>query len=206
MSFIEKLRQQQAAEALRAQQIKDQQEATVKERQQRETAERERHAQRKKQAERFQGESGVSLAVKELGKFLATPTIPVVRQNFSVDYVVRGSSYGYVSSVESLPIPRNDPDSVFDIIEWDRKDHGSSKDKKWGYNTHHSKKLIAVEFCPNGTIVFHAGWASTNVPLERWRAKDREQIFDQALERAYRNPINHRYKIWHEPSSHGGGH
>lgn len=120
-----------------------------------------------------------------------------------------GSSSGPISG-ENLPISKKDPDSVFDTVQWDYKNHGSSKDKVWGSSyTHHSSKLIAVESCPDGTIVFHYnglfGATNTTIKLTRWRNKNKEEIFDKVLEKAYKNPLYQRYSIWHKPVHLGAG-
>lgn len=212
MTFIERLRQEQAAKALSEQRLKTQQEDREKERLQKEAVERERRAQRKQLAENFRKESEVGDAVAELGRFLATPTIPVGRQSFYdgihsgyTELVGRGSSSG-PTSVGDLPISQRDPDSVFDTVGWDYESHGFSKDKVMGSNSHHSKKYIAVESCPDGTIVFHGSWlGSTTIRVTDWRTNDRKQVFDKALEKAYKHPGIHRYSEWHQPVISGFG-
>lgn len=212
MGFIERLRQEQGASALREQQLKAQQEAQERERLQRQAAENERRAKRKEQAERFREESKVGNVVTELSNFLATPTIPVIRVStydgmYSeyTEFIGRGSSSG-PTSAGSLPVSQKDQDSVFDIVQWDAELNGHSKSKVLGSYSHYSTKYIAVESCPDGVIYLHGGWGgSTTIRATQWRTSDKEQIFDKALERAYKNPGIHRYKLWNKPIDSGFG-
>lgn len=180
MGFIERLRQELALEAQRveqkAAQEKADQEAKEKARLQAEVAERERRAPRRQQAAGFQAQSGVGAMVAELRAFLAIPA--------------RGGA--------SEDLVWIDPDSVFEWAQWDIKHCGNSGVKS-GWNEHFSEKYIAVETCPNGTIVFHGGWrSSTTIPLTKWRDnKNRELIFDKALEKAFKNPKIHRFSVYH---------
>lgn len=210
MGFIERLRQEEAAKALREQQrLRAQLEAEEKERLQRETAEKERRAQRRQQAERFREESGVGIAVAKLCEVLATPTIPIVHAGTASDwgqgpeyteYVGRGNSSG-PTSAGNLPISQKDSDSVFDIVLWDATSHNYAEAKRHGGFSHHSEKYIAVESCPDGTIVFHGGWfVSTTIRITEWRTNAKEQIFDKALEKAYTHPGVHGYSVRHVKS------
>lgn len=219
MSFVERLRQEDLAKAQSKQRLEAQQEAIKKERLKAEEAERERHAQRIQIAERFREESGVGNAVAKLIEYLSTPTIPVTRTSFSdgihdswIEYVGRGSSgirkktrlKGFLrigSTVTSysedyFPFSQRHPDSVFDTVHWDTADLGHSL---------HSEKYIAVETCPDGTIVFYAGWiGSTTIGLEKWRTGNKEQLFEKALEKAYKHPGINKYSVWHEPQPPSG--
>lgn len=196
MGFIESLRQQKEVEA-RATQQKAHELAMAKQaeeaaRQQREAQEEKFHNQRKQQAERFREESGVGAMVYELAKFMAPPTPP----SFGP---LDGRTVGYRSGSAGAEIYHNgflqdrrpaDPDSVFDTISWDKKSH-YKKD-------YESEKFISVETCPDGKIIFHAGWfGSTTIPLEKWRSNNRESIFDSALEKAYNHPGTNRYTSYH---------
>lgn len=163
--------------------------------------------------------------MEKLVKFLETPTIPVVRTSFSdglhsssTKYVGRGSrgirskytefvtSDGLHSTSYGFPFRQRDPDSAFGVVHWDTEDLGSSRAKVMGSDTHHSEKYIAVETCPDGTIVFHAGWfGGTTIRLAEWRAEDKGQLFGKALEKAYKHPGINRYSVWHKPVTPGFG-
>jgi len=204
MGFVEGLRHQLAAESLRKQQLITQREVKEREKLQREAIEQERRAQRRQQAEDFRKESTVDAVVAELGEFLATPTVPTTIRTTISDggdgyedgFTGRGSSSVGLGRVNLAP---KDPDSVFDSAEWDSKYTGSTHLKYEGGNdSHYSENSIAVETCPDGTIIFHAGWfGSTTIQVEKWRGNDRKNIFDKALERAYRNPGTNNYSIHH---------
>ncbi len=199
MGLVERLRREVAELQLR-QQLKDQPDAKREaEKFQKENIERERHAQREQQAENFRKESEVGDAVERLGFFLESTQ--VARFNFysqSTEFVRRGFSRG-PKSVVSLPISRRDPDSVFDTVEWDHKSDHSSYRKGGGYYSHDSNKYIAVESCPDGRIVFHAGWfGSTTLQLTKWRTQDKEQILDKALDKAFNHPGVNKSSLWHD--------
>ncbi len=214
MGFIERLRQEQTAKLLTEQQLKALQEVSEAEKLQREAVEKERRALRRQQAERFREESRVSDEVAKLGEFLAAPTIPVIRRGNITDggdgpeyteYVGRGS-YQPLSRAD-FPNSQKDPDSVFDTVRWDNKHAGYTHPKHGGSSySNYSEKCIAVESCPDGTIVFHGGfWASTTIRASEWRTKDKEQIFDKALEKAYKNPGVNLYSVSYEPARIGNG-
>lgn len=175
MGFIERLRQEEIA---KYQQINVQQEAQERDRLQREANECERRAQRKQQAEKIREESKVGEAVQALGEFLGC----------------RGSSSGPVSETD-LPISRIDPDSVLDLARWD-KDYlnGRTSVLYLSEATDCSETYIAAESCPDGTIVFHGNWlGSTTIRAKKWRSTEKEQIFDKALEKAFRHPRSYKY-------------
>lgn len=225
MGFIERLRQDEVVEALRKQQLRAQQEAKEAEKLQREAIEAKRRALRRQQAEKFQEESEVSLAVDELVKYLETPIIPIVHtgtydglDSSYTEYVGRGSrglhskytefitSDGQRSPSYGFPFHQRDPDSVFDTVHWDTESLGSSKARVRGSDSHYSEKYTAVETCPDGTIVFHASWlGSTTIKATEWRTKDKKQLFDKALEKAYKNPGVNKYSVWNKPVEYGVG-
>lgn len=179
MDFTERLRQE-TAEALNEQQLKAQQEAEEKERLESEAAiEKEQHSERRQQAEDFREESGVSVAIKKLGEFLK--------------YSGRGSSNTDLGNiVHYTPV---DPDSVFDSVEWDKEEkHHYSNSPGYGGSPSpfFSEKFFVVETCPDGRIMFGRG--RTTIQVEEWRSKKRD-IFDAALEEAFRNPYTNKYRI-----------
>lgn len=205
MGFVEGLKHQLAAEVLRKQQLITQQEAKERERLQRQAVEQERRAQRRQQAEDFRKESSVGAVVAELGGFLATPTIPITVRTTVSDggnaYEEGSTGRGFSSvGLGRINLVPKDPDSVFDSAEWDSKYIGFTHLKYGGGNdSHYSEKFIAVETCPDGRIIFHAGWlGSTTIRVGEWRGNDRKDIFDKALEKAYRNPGTNKYSI-HQP-------
>lgn len=190
MGFIEELRQKEVAEALRKQHLVAQQQAQEKERFQREVAEQERRAQRRQQAEKFRGESGISEVVVELGKFLETQK--------------RGHSYGLSYDNSYEPILK-DPDSLIDTASWDEVYRGTSQ-IGYTYYRNYSRKCIAVETCPDGNIVFHGGlFGSTTIRVTEWRSNEKEQLFDKALKKAYKHPENYRYSRQEPPGIVGNG-
>lgn len=212
MRFIERLKQEDAARVQREQQLEAQQEAAKMARIQKEADERERRAKRRQLAERFREESGVGNAVAKLGEYLSTPTIPITRSSFSdgihdswTDYIGRGSSSANTYAGD-LPIRQRDPDSTFDTATWDAKDLRRWKKGTGGSYEYFTEKYIAVETCPDGTIVFHASWSgSTTIETAKWRTGNKEQLFDKALEKAYNNPGDHQYTVWHEQQLTGFG-
>lgn len=173
MGFIERLEQE---ELTQRQQLKDRREAREREQLQREVDEKAHHAQRKQQAEKFWEESGVGVVVAKLDEFIAR--------------FKRRGSREKPTSVGDLPVSQRDPDSVLDIALWDGVyTSGSSEVRVLVNATHYSEKYIAVESCPDGTIVFHGNWrGSTTIRETEWRSEDKEQIFDRALEKAFKHP------------------
>ena len=197
MGFIERLEQE---EITKTQQLRVGQEAWERDRLQKEAIERGRRAVRKEQAEKFREESRVGVAVARLGEFLTRPTIPYQTyethdgfQDLVTKYRGRGFSKGPITSAGDLPVHQNDPDSVFDTAVWDAAYtkgfiFPTQTNKLYEANSY-SEKYIAVESCPDGAIVFHAGWlGSTTIRMQEWRTRDKEQLFDKALERAFKNP------------------
>lgn len=178
MGFIERLRQEDAVKALKAEQLKALQkareESLEREKRSRETTERERHAKRREQAENFRKESGTSLVIDKLAEYLRS-TESSIRRGEEVSYSPK------------------DPDSVDDKIKWGFEYHSYSRTYD-GYHNFEARswcdrKSIVVETCPDGTIVFHAGrGAASTIKLKEWRSPKKEQLFERALEKAFRNP------------------
>lgn len=197
MGFIERLEQE---EAIKAQQKSAQQETRERDRLQREANERERRAQRKQLAEKFREESKVGEVVEALGRFLAKPTIAYLTGGYrdgsweeKTEHKGRGSSSGPVSEID-LPVSRKDPDSVFDVARWDEVYlNGKTVVRFLSEANHRSEAYLAAESCPDGTIVFHGNClGSTMIRATEWRSKEKEQIFDKALEKAFRHPGCHK--------------
>lgn len=176
MRFIERLKEEEK-------QIKARQKAEEEEGLRRRVAEEERSKQRTKQAERFREESRVGLLVTELGKILKTSG------RLSRESRRQGGSKTDLGLATDL-INQRDPDSVFDLVAWDKKEGGR-------YNGY-AENYIVVESCPDGSIVFHGGWykssfESTTIQPTEWRTQNKEQIFNEALEKAFKNPVHFSY-------------
>lgn len=213
MGFIERLIQE---EATKAQQLSAQSEAQERERLQREVSEQGYKARRRKQAEDFHQESGVGAKVNELIEFLERSTIPVEARRehdgFYEDYIhyVGREHGGFPSDWEVdeifrfggrssecsprcyLPISiQKDPNSIANVVHWDYM-------KPKGYGTIKCLyKYLVVETNPDGVILFHGGFlGSTALQLFQWRTEYKEQIFDKALERAFKRPKLHKYSFY----------
>ncbi len=188
MGFIERLRQEKADEdarnALIEQGLKAQKEAYERSELEKWKVDRDNRERRRLMAVDFRKESGVSPLMDGLADFFGKQfTIPYSRteidpdgQTYQVNYFEsRGRR---VSEKEFKYKTPKDPDSVFDTVCWDTRNY------------------IAVESCPDGTIVFHGGWlGSTTIPVIEWRIPEKDQVFDKALERAYHNPAKGSFTV-----------
>lgn len=177
MNFIERLRQELVVEKQKEAQKTAQQEAIEKARFQKETDERERRVKRKEQSEKFREESGVSQVVDKLANFFSSQIREVIyiatdSDHHTYEYTRQERRGGRVRENEFAYIPcPGDSDSIYDVVHWD------------------GKKYIDVESCPDGTIVFHGDRkGSTTIRTTEWRNKEKEQLFDKALEKAYNSP------------------
>lgn len=195
MGFIERLRQERIAE-WGAIQERYSREAAAEQtdkvaREQRETQERELHAQRRQQAETYLQECGIEHLIAELGKIFGYTGNMGTRGWGRLDSGRLQSDW--FTAYNKVPDLATDTDSVsigflrevkkigsYDAEVRKRSDHGSRE--KWDI---FEGKYFAVENRPDGIVIFHAKRDIT-VPESKW--KNNKDIIEETLEQAYNNP------------------
>lgn len=119
--------------------------------------------------------------------------------------------WGYRSITYPSSISLSDKESVFDIVMWDFKNVVGQRECRDGTFdgafSEAEQRFLAVETRPDGNIAFHAGWLGTgSIKESQWRGSNKKNdIFDKALEKAFKHPGTHRFKYryvrnWHEAS------
>lgn len=193
MGYIEKIRQQ---EELRSRQLAQQHVAT----QASEVREAGRvnngKTHRALLAQQYRQQSGVEAAIDELARYLEAPIPYEVpydngeRLGTEIKYTSRGRRR--LLGVDEYK--QADRDSVVDAVTWDgrvlsKKDYVSSSVTQSEY------KLLVIESCPDGTIIFNGGrsWlpssGGSTIRLDDWRVFNREEIIAKALTRAFEHPL-----------------
>lgn len=142
---------------------------------QHEEEERRQHMERNLRAKRFQEESGITFMVAEMKRLM--------------------EGRGWAGDYPDYRL--KDIDSVGCFVGWDW--HSNYSQRVYGINyafpqvVSGSGKYFVIETCPDGTIVFHAGWfGSSTIPLKKWQ--NDKGILEVALERAYNCPKIHSWR------------
>lgn len=224
MGFIENLIQQGIAVVHRAQQVRNQQAAAAESKRQSDAREREFHAQRQQQAVTFHQESKVDTMVADFRKLLQERVL--LNGSGTEEYwqppVLTRRPY--------IPFPQKDPDSIVDEVGWNIEVRVGVLPGNEGLYDEFSEKYLAVETCPDGTIVFWSGQETSLgytsqskprtfvrqvielftihrvepkpllIPEVTWR--NDPDVLEETLRGAYRNPFKHRFSDNYRPYSH----
>lgn len=218
MGFIERLRQRITVDNQRYQQSLIHKATERDAQRQEEEKEKEFHKKRLQQAFGFRKDSGIGDLVAELDRILKEAKVPgmVADPNHSGEgesypvegFVDRGDVrgpmtlygiYGYDKEKDAkytgiAPIVPTDVDSVFDEASWDKKTIKEGVRGPYGLWDNIECRLLVIETCPDGNLIFHAGKRKT-ITEQEWR--NNKGILDHALEQAFNNPKVHRYTVNH---------
>lgn len=177
MAFLERLKQQQAAELASEHQVRTQQLAEIEAKRQADVAEKEFHEQRRQQAKAVYRDSGAQHLLEELRR-------------------LTGHGGGGVGEDP----PNIDPDSVCESVVWDRRKigtqflqtHGAGPDgfpPGGEYFDVFEVKFIEVVSQPEGNIIFHA---NRDIIVSKQEWKNSKDILERSLEQSYNNPGIHK--------------